>query len=502
MKLKVTSHGESQDLPLVAGLKLLDVLQNAGIPVNAACGGKGSCHKCRIRVTKGFLGAGAIDGRAFTEDEIRQGWRLSCQAICRTGLEIVLPQVESLRSKPRLVRKQSIEKLKNPVLACDLGSTGVVVALGDSVTAEIYLEAHALNKQVRYGADVMTRLHSAQVQGTPPLKDALEQTLRSCFQLLKNELPEPVWQKAISNAVVCAGNSAMTSFLHGWDISTLAVSPFQPSQKTTAIRMLDELTLTTPPLMAGFVGADTFACIVAIEEQNSTAQNSKMPWMMVDIGTNTEIVIKTSDGQYWYSSAPAGPAFEGGNITHGMRAEPGAISEAYFKNNQWHLQTIGNDKAQGICGSGLMDLLHESVKSKIIDHEGYIEGGKIQITPEISLLADDIREFQLAKSATRTAADLLIERAGEKPTTIYLAGTFAEHLREDSIAGVGLLPEHIIVKKLGNASLKGALTYSAWDENRRTAFNENLKQNGHFVELALQDDFQERFVKNLNFSKP
>lgn len=493
MKLKITSHGESQELNLMAGVRLLDVLQNAGIPVNAACGGKGSCHKCRVRVQKGFLGAGLIDQRAFTEEELQQGWRLSCQATCRTALEIMLPQVESLRSKPRLVKKAALASLKNPALACDLGSTGVVIAIGDSSGA-IAIEAHALNKQVRYGADVMTRLHSAQTQGVKPLKDSLEQTLRACLQLLKAEVEPTLWETLLKKGIVCAGNSAMTSFLHGWDISTLAVSPFQPLHTTPEAVEFEGTKLFTPPLLAGFVGGDTFACLVTVENQKAQA-----PWMMVDIGTNTEIVIKTSKGEYFYASAPAGPAFEGGNITHGMRAEPGAISEAHWIDDSWKLQTIGNDKAQGICGSGLMDLLHESVKANLIHRDGLVEDGKIRVTPEISLLADDIREFQLAKSATRTAADLLIERAGEKPQMIYMAGTFAEHLREDSIAGVGLLPKNIPLTKLGNASLNGALIYSGWSEEKKEQFNTTLQKHGHFIELALQDDFQEMFVNNLNF---
>ena len=183
-----------------------------------------------------------------------------------------------------------------------------------------------------------------------------------------------------------------------------------------------------------------------------------------------------------------------------MRAESGAISVArYDKAKGWKLETIGGDVARGICGSGLMDILAESVRGGVITYDGFVPGGRLDLGSEISLLADDVREFQLAKSATRTAADLLIQRAGVKPLRIYLAGTFAQHLRLDSVAGVGLLPEGIPAEAIGNASLKGAVLYASMSEEERKAFTDKLEKMRRPVELALQDDFQDAFVKNLNF---
>jgi uncharacterized 2Fe-2S/4Fe-4S cluster protein (DUF4445 family) len=494
VKIIAHSRGEETELQVPGGVRLFEVLQQGGVPVNSACGGNGTCHKCRIRVEEGFLGITSVDRLAFRESELKQGWRLSCQAVARTGVSVFVPGAESVRSKPRLERRElPLDQVKDPLLVCDLGSTGVVVALVDK-KAGFAIEAHLLNKQVPFGADVMTRLHSAQKAGLSTLRKALGQTLRACVDVLLAEAPELV-KKALNRDLICAGNSAMTSFLQGWPTDTLAVAPFQPSRRDSVVSELDGLRVRNLPLLAGFVGGDTVAGILVLEK----TRKAQTPWMLVDIGTNTEIVIDNGKGELWFSSAPAGPAFEGGNINQGMRAETGAVSRAWVENGAWRLETIGGDVARGICGSGLIDILAEAVKSGKIKRDGFVENGRLDLSDSLTVLADDIREFQLAKSATRTAADLLIQRAGVKPEKIYLAGAFAQHLRLESVAEVGLLPPGIPCEAIGNASLEGAFLFAAMNEAERLECTENLETRRQPVELALQDDFQEAFVRNLNF---
>lgn len=503
MKITVNLRGETSEIQALAGVRLLDALQDQALPVNAACGGNGTCHKCRVKVTEGFAGITPKDREAFRESELSQGWRLSCQARPRTNLALDLPSAESLRNRARIVKSAELAQAEasaereNPLLVCDLGSTGVVVALArKGVREKPLVEAHLLNRQVRFGADVMTRLHHAQKNGVAPLRMALIETLKSCLESLKKEAPS-LYARAAEHGLYCSGNSAMTSFLLDWSIDTLAVAPFQPASRGAGEFSSNELGLTvrTLPILAGFVGGDTVSGILAIE-----ARDTPEPWMLVDIGTNTEIVVNNGRGELWFSSAPAGPAFEGGNISQGMRAEAGAISVARYR-DAWSIETIANDLPRGICGSGLIDLLHESVQAGLITPDGYVPEGRLMVTPEIGLLADDVREFQLAKSATRTAGDLLIERAGVKPLKIYLAGTFAQNLRLDSVAGVGLLPESVPAEAIGNASLEGVTLYASMTEAERLTFIQKLEKLRKPVELALQDDFQERFVRNLNFEK-
>jgi len=481
------------------GARLLDYLQENSVPVNAACGGNGTCHKCRVKVTEGFSAITPKDREAFHESELASGWRLSCQSRPRTNLSLDVPSAESIRNRARVVKRS--EEAKRPVLICDLGSTGVVVAIIDlaatgNESRVPLIEAHLLNRQVRFGADVMTRLHHAQLKGVDPLQTALIDSLKSCLDALKSDAPA-LFAAAFPSGMYCSGNSAMTSFLLNRSIDTLAVAPFQPDSREAGeftSEVLGGLKVKTLPLLAGFVGGDTVAGILAIE-----ALGAAEPWMLVDIGTNTEIVVNNGKGELWLSSAPAGPAFEGGNISQGMRAEAGAISVARHDGEAWTLETIHGDIPRGICGSGLIDILNESVKSELITEDGFVPGGRLLVTPEIGILADDVREFQLAKSATRTAADLLIERSGVTPLKIYLAGTFAQNLRLDSVDGVGLLPPGIPVSVIGNASLTGVGLYAALEEPARKKFLDRLEEMRRPVELALQDDFQERFVRNLNF---
>lgn len=505
MKIKVEARSEVHELIVNPGHRLLSSLQEADIPVNAACGGNGSCTKCRVKIKEGFVGISTADRKAFSEEELQNGWRLSCQATPRTHISCLVPDVENLNAKARIVLHKDILETPELFLTCDLGSTGVVVSIGNK-KGEALVEAHLLNKQVRYGADVMTRLKVAQDRGVELLHEKLVETLELCLKEIETVVPA-LYSKVMNKGggpsiksggpkLYCSGNSALVSFLHNWNISELAVYPFQPLHKEAFESYSQKLGLTlhSLPLLGGFVGADTFAGLYYLK-----SLNPEEPWMLVDIGTNTEIVINNGKGEWYFSSAPAGPAFEGGNIVQGMRAEAGAISHAHFLNNTWDIETIGNDKPRGICGSGLIDILFEGVKAGLIQKDGYLPTSKLALNEEIYLIADDIREFQLAKSATRTACDLLIQRAGVTPKTLYLAGTFAQHLNPTSIQGIGLLPTDVPLKAIGNASLLGTLLYAASSEEEQQDFNLEVSKRLKGVELALQNDFQDAFVKNLNF---
>jgi uncharacterized 2Fe-2S/4Fe-4S cluster protein (DUF4445 family) len=500
MKIKARSSQDEVTLDVAQGPKLLDHLQAADVYVNTSCGGKGTCHKCRIQVKEGFLGITPADRKAFTEPELAEGWRLSCQATPRVNVAIQIPLTQNFRNKPRV---QVLERApESPRLACDLGSTGVVVAIGDR-HGKLAVASHLLNRQVRFGDDVMSRLHSAQKQGVTVLQDAILDTLTLCLQALQKEVPA-LYAEAGGTPLFCAGNSAMTSFLNGWDITSLATSPYQPTQRGPGQFEWNGLSIRSLPLLAGFVGGDTFAGILAIERTRAAeGRPADEPWMMVDIGTNTEIVLSNGRGELWLTSAPAGPAFEGGNISSGMRAEPGAISVCRWRSSGhgggWELETIGGDLPQGVCGSGLIDAIHEGVQAGLIAQDGFVPRGLMHLTDSIAITAGDVREFQLAKSATRTGCELIIDRAGVKPSRIYLAGTFAEHLRMDSVAGVGLLPPGIPAQAIGNASLTGTLLFAALSDEERQGAQESIESRRRPLELALQDDFQDAFVRNLGF---
>lgn len=490
MKLTVVTQEDKQELVVPIGGTVLEYLQNVEIPVHSACGGKGSCQKCRVKISGGFAATSESDKKAFIPQELEQGWRLSCQLRPRTSLEILVPSTESVRRAPRTVILRKPKANEKLVLACDLGSTGVVLALG-TPDGESLIEVHLLNQQVIHGYDVMTRLQVAQEKGPQVLTDLIWKTLDLCWKQLKPHLLDSY---QLPSEIYFSGNSAMVTFLHSWNTESLAVVPFQPEKKESTTTARQGLQWTSLPLFGGFVGADTCAGVVAIEK-NYAAKT----WLLVDVGTNTELVLKDHDGVYWFCSAPAGPAFEGGNITHGMRAEPGAITEATRKNGQWKFETVGKDRAKGICGSGLIEVIAESVAEGIIHQDGFVPERNVLLTETIFLSAEDVREFQLAKSATFTGIEILLERANIKPEKIFLAGQFAQYLNVEKAVAVGLLPQGYEYEKIGNSSLQGSLIYAGMKHEEKEALFSKMNNQGRQIELALQDDFQDRFVRNLNF---
>lgn len=494
MKIKVNFPDQSEDsLQSAPGVRLLDLLVDSEIPINAACGGKATCFKCRVRVTNGFVTKTQADERAFRPTELEQGWRLSCQCRPRTPVTVEVPLLPASRSRPTIKEfkpgfwPSDLSQLK---FTLDLGSTGLV--LGVQLLNEPLLEIHSLNGQIKYGADVMTRLASAQRLGTEPLHRSILESIEKLVSTIPHPLPE------IFN-IYASGNSAMTTFLLNWPFECLATSPFQPFRTDSGEIDLQssknewKAKIYTSPLLAGFVGGDTFSGII-----HTLNIDPLGPWAFVDIGTNTEIVIYTGE-KLWISSAPAGPAFEGGNITHGMRAEPGAIDSVWFEEEKYKYSTIGQDLPRGVCGSGLLDWIYQGVLHGQIDRDGALPEDSFRLTERVALYRDDIREFQLAKSATRTALDLLLNRAQTQVKTLYLAGTFGEHLKHESIYGVGLLPSSLEIKTLGNASLKGLMRWVQFSVEEKAQWTKRITENRCFIELALQDDFQDLFVKNLNF---
>ena len=248
------------------------------------------------------------------------------------------------------------------------------------------------------------------------------------------------------------------------------------------------------------MGGDTTAGILAAENYLSQNSMEGQPWMLIDVGTNTEIALRDQKNQiYWTTSAPAGPAFEGGNISCGMRAEPGAIAKACFDHSIWKFQTIGGDKARGICGSGLIEILDQAIQGGLIAKEGMVAAGSVPLTHDLSLSRDDVREFQLAKSATRTAADLLCNRSQQQPLILFLAGNFAGHIHLEAAKRLGLLPEIKETLVLGNGALLGLSALMGMSTDEQEGFFERRERQKQPIELALQDDFQENFVRNLGF---
>jgi uncharacterized 2Fe-2S/4Fe-4S cluster protein (DUF4445 family) len=272
-----------------------------------------------------------------------------------------------------------------------------------------------------------------------------------------------------------------------------------------------------PPIISAYVGPDITSGVLA-----SQLHKKKGTTLFIDIGTNGEMVI-AKDGKLSATSTAAGPAFEGMNITFGMRAGKGAV-ELFGINNDGEIEihTIGDVNPTGICGSGLLDIVGELVKVGIIGSNGKIVApekgaysdklkdkvvlyeGKLAflVADEIYLTQKDIRQVQLAKGAVRAGVEALLlsqNTHSDDVDTVEIAGSFGYHLREKSLINIGLLPKEFSgrVKFVGNTSKTGGKAFLL-----NTGFRDemrNLVDKIDCVELANRDDFDKIFVKALSF---
>jgi uncharacterized 2Fe-2S/4Fe-4S cluster protein (DUF4445 family) len=332
-----------------------------------------------------------------------------------------------------------------------------------------------------------------------------------------------------------AGNTTMQHLLCGIDPSPLGEIPFIPAYARGLILTAKDLeipihprgTAYVFPVIGGFVGGDTVAGMLATQMEARAG-----PTLLVDIGTNGEIVL-AHEGQLLAASTAAGPAFEGARISCGMRATRGAIEKVVLDSDV-HLGIIGNGAAAGICGSGLIDLAAELLRHGILSPEGYLRsaeelpaglspslarrvrsnqnGRRLFVLAEptddlphgtIALTQRDIRELQLGCGAIRAGTSLLLRQAGLRISdlgTVLLAGGFGSFIRRDQAQRIGLIPPDIDPQRIhyaGNASLAGA-RWALLSLDAR-AHGEDLARRTRHVELSMDPEFQTEFAEAMIF---
>ncbi|WP_347243377.1 ASKHA domain-containing protein [Thermogutta sp.] len=428
---------------------------------------------------------------------------------------------------------------KNYGLAFDLGTTTLVASLVDVNTAMPLAVAARLNPQTQFGDDVISRIQFAceRSDGLQRLQQAVREAL--------NDLVQTVIQDAgISRneiyQVACAGNTTMQHLLCGFHPFGLGRYPFTPvtvaavscRARDVGLDLHPECRLYVFPAIGGFVGGDTVAGILT-----SGLLNGDTPSLLVDLGTNGEIVVY--DGQSLHAAATAaGPAFEGAKISSGMRAALGAI-EQIWRDNRGTLRyrVIGNQRPAGLCGSALLDLLAILLDAGVIDPQGRLGGCTLhgEVAPAhgrgpllerivlhegrpaflvvpgeetasgqpIFLTQRDVRQLQLAIGAIRAGTEILLGRLGLSSSdvqAVYLAGGFANYIRRRHAQRVGLLPSGIPTQRIrfcGNTSLFGAQLALVSEEARRNA--EELARTVHHVDLSTDPDFRWKFAEAMIF---
>lgn len=491
----------------LTGHSLLEVAQSKGLAINAPCGGRGSCGKCLVRVLAGSAPPTTDDKAILTEGMLRDGLRLACKLRPRTPVTVEIQSRFDLRAAPRLTRFGE-GALPNEVdVAVDLGSTSVQLRALDAKSGEPTGETTMLNRQVRRGHDVMTRLTYA-LHGEEA-REELTQDARATLNTLADAARGRLFAKdGHIRSWFIAANSAMTTLFWGADVTGLAEAPYAPpftdeqTGSAEALGLPGE-TVTTFPLLGSFVGGDTAAAVLATGLDQD--HGDQPPRMLIDIGTNTEIVL-AHKGVLYACSTPAGPAFEGGNISIGMRAEEGAIIRIEVRDDKTiRAYTIGSVKPKGVCGTGLFEVLNELVKGGLVARDGTIasDEGRVTLARGVDLLQLDIRELQLAKGALRTATKILCRIAGINDRDlgeIDVAGAFGSHLNHEVAVHLKMLPEvdPSIVKAVGNAALEGAAIFTRNPEATRARLAD-IRSRVHHVELATRDDFQDLFVESLGF---
>jgi uncharacterized 2Fe-2S/4Fe-4S cluster protein (DUF4445 family) len=599
-----------------AGTTILVAAAAAHLPIDAPCGDRGVCGKCRVQVVASIPGeegqgdsvesfnvqAPTLPERSLLRpEELAEGWRLACQAVVTGDLTVMVPE-RSLR--PAVVPISEIEPLpfvrKIPItvpeptiedpasdltrlrralgdenegvevslslirrlpallgsstarltavlagtrlmtlepwnadpaaygVAVDLGTTSVVVVLAELSTGRVLGVESCLNGQVNYGADVISRIGYATTEsgGLDRLREAAVGSINGALDTLLRSTGiarEQLYE------VVVAGNSCMNHLLLGIDPRSLAAAPYQPVLTSPVTVRAGELglhinpegLLHTMPNIAGFVGSDTIAVILA-----TGMHRSEEVRLALDLGTNGEIVLGNRERLLACSTA-AGPAFEGARISSGMRATEGAIERVWIDGGDVKLQVIGDRPPVGLCGSGLLDAVAQMRRSGVLSGTGRMippESGAPELAASLSkrlvrengtagfalarrgrhsvvLTQPDVRELQLAKGAVRAGISILLDEYGidhQDIAEVLLAGAFGSYINPASALSIGLVPPVALQKitAVGNAAGQGAALALLSTQLREEAVS--ISRSVQYVELAARPDFMERFMEAMS----
>ncbi|MDD6050061.1 MAG: ASKHA domain-containing protein [Clostridiales bacterium] len=452
------------------------------------CGGRGVCGKCAVTVS----GCASVPNEA----ERRLGVRLACQVHITGDAEVTLPTQLPLAQIEggRVCDLQPIAPMKGRFgAAVDLGTTTIVLQLHDLHMGRSIGAASMLNPQTSVAADVIGRI-DASMKGRA---DELRAQVTSAIQtLLTAACAQADIHADAVDALVITGNTTMLYLLNGQDPTSLSRAPFVADCLFGCDAALWKRQAYLPRCLHAFVGADTTCALLAssITQQPDTA-------LLCDVGTNGEIAL-WHQGRLYVASTAAGPAFEGAGIRCGCANIPGAIDHAEAAAGNIRCHTIGEGKAVGLCGSGLVDVIAAALDTGALDETGLLEDDPLPLRDGVSLVQEDIRAVQLAKAAIHAGIMSLLSAAHcpvDEVTTFYLAGGFGSHLSIRSAVRIGLIPNELAqrVRVIGNAALDGAAML-LMDTTLRQRVDAMVACATH-VRLDGNAEFVERYVEAMLF---
>lgn len=536
MPVLLEINGES--LAAEKGPSIFDCAERVDVKVPTSCEKQGRCRECIVEVQEGME---CLSPRTEEELHLTENYRLSCRArinveeghvrchtMRRGALKIEtagkhLPGVAGkLNLDPAVTRDGSrilldgaeIAESDGPVygLAVDLGTTTVVMWLIDLETGDMVASQAFENPQAFGGSDVMSRIRYDTDHGEGILQRTLLAYMRHVFEELPCS-PRDIYEMVIT------GNATMRDMFFGLSVYSIGQTPYHSitelesrdgTRRTTALSekpgkfalpMHPDGRVYGLPLISGHVGADTAACLLAIDMQHEERLVALM-----DIGTNTELLVGNKE-RILCTSCPAGPAFEGGQLSCGMPGLEGAIERVQIEDDGTvRISVIGDIHPVGICGSGLVDAIGELLRTDRMDRLGrFSEPGEpfwLDKENGIFLEENDISLLAQAKGANITGVRLVLRKYGidfGDLDVFYLAGGFAKHLDIDAARRMGLIPnipaEKII--QVGNASIEGAAVALKSVERRREL--EEAILNTTHVRLETDPEFFDYFVEGCQY---
>lgn len=487
-------------VPLAVSLEV-----ERGAPLGAAlapygvefpCGGAGTCRGCRVRVLEGSLAVTPEMAAALTAAELASGWRLACRGRVESDITLEVAQWDAPVLGDDLALE--FEPGEGCGIAIDLGTTTLAAQLLDLETGETLAVKTALNPQVAYGADVMSRVEYAISGGGGRLTEAI----RAGLGELIGEMP----RRQSVRLVMIAGNTVMHHLFSGIDVAPFAQAPFETAAGGERRFTPRELGWDLPesaevrflPCLGSFVGSDILAGILA-----TGIGEGSQPSALIDLGTNGEIVV--GDGRKLLcASTAAGPAFEAGRIRMGMRAASGAVAHVAVRAGAVECSVIGDVAPRGICGSGLVDAVAAGLELGKIRANGRLADGarEFPLVPPVAITQADIRELQLAKGAVAAGLRLLLKRWGAAAGDlggVHLAGAFGNYLNVASARRIGMLEAPVsLILAAGNASLRG-VKMALVSPSRREAWIEDIRARTQHVALAAEAGFEDAFVGCMSF---
>lgn len=357
-------------------------------------------------------------------------------------------------------------------LAVDLGSTTVVIKLMDCNTGECIGEASCYNHQIAFGTDILTRIFYCKDQPDKleEVRNATIDSFLECMKVLENDTGIPI-KSCIS--MVVSGNTTMIHFLLGMDAFCVFYTPYAVHADRPGFLRGIELGLPLTgyvycfPSKSNYLGGDIISGMVATELYQSDSIS-----IFFDIGTNGELVIGNKEFLLCGAGA-AGPALEGGVVKTGMRAADGAVERVVLQNGVFDLQVIGDRQPEGICGSGIIDLLAQLFLNGWIDLRGKLIPEKsnliqkinndyaVEYAPGLFFYQEDINEFIRTKAAAYTMVEIMMQESGvtmDEVENFYVAGAFGKHVSKESAITIGMYPDmdRDRIINAGNSSLEGA----------------------------------------------